>query len=71
MLWVPPPPCSGRPQVDAVQLGDDGPDALMLMRLLRARAVVSGPGPGLSAAAAAAAVMMILDDSDGDDLDDE
>ncbi len=54
--------------MDADRLGDDGPDALMLMRLLRARSVVSGPGdhggPGFSAAAAAAAAEVILDDDD-------
>jgi hypothetical protein len=48
--------------VDAGPLGDDGPDALMLLRLLRARSVVSAPG--FSAAAASAAVAVILDDED-------
>ena len=53
-----------RVQVDPARLGDDGPDALMLMRLLRDRSVVSGPG--LSAAAAAAAAGVLLDDGDDD-----
>ena len=43
-------------------MGEDGPAALMLMRLLRSRSCVSGPG--LSAAAAAAAAVMILEEDE-------
>jgi hypothetical protein len=49
-------------QVDADAVGDDGDEALMLMRLLRARSAVSRPG--FTAAAAAAAARAILEDED-------
>ena len=48
--------------MDAEAVGDDGAEALMLMRLLRYRSAVSGPG--LTAAAAAAAVSSIMEEDE-------